>query len=225
MTDGEQQLALFPLDLVLVPSLVLPLHIFEPRYRQLLEDVQRANPMQPQFGIVATDPYAFDRHGFHRVGTVARITEVEGLEDGRSNITVVGQQRFLIREISNDRPYPRAVVEFLDEDEELTEATSADAGALAVVCAKLFRQWRAMVSDVDEFEDALSGADEDPHLLSYILTAAIILPTRQRQILLQAGTTLDRLRMLADILKREIRAVSALASLAWNVDYVHQSPN
>ena len=234
MTSGEQQLALFPLDLVLVPSLVLPLHIFEPRYRQLLSDVQAENPMQPQFGIVAADPYRFDDYGIHKVGTVGRITEVEGLDDGRSNITVVGQERFRILALSNERPYLTARVAYLPEDNVRGDSAGADESApdedlrltaLAVRCASLFQRWRAMISDVDEMEDALVGADEDPHLLSYILTAAVFLPTRTRQRLLEADSTRTRLTMLGSILEREISAVSALPSLAWSVDEVRQSPN
>jgi Lon protease-like protein len=238
MTSGEQQLALFPLDLVLVPSLVLPLHIFEPRYRQLLADAQSANPLQPQFGIVAADPYDFDGDGIHRVGTVARISEVERLDDGRSNITVVGQRRFRVIEVSRERPYLMAHVEYIGEDgeKEVSVGTATDddivesaqdlqLAALALRCVSLFQRWRAMISDVDEFEDALAGADEDPHLLSYILTAAVILPTRTRQQLLEATDTRQRLMMMGTLLEREVRAASALPSLAWSADSVRQSPN
>ena len=105
-----QRLPLFPLPTVLLPGAPMPLHIFEPRYRQM---VARCVEGDGRFGLVYHDP---DREGpFHpdeeRVGTVARILKYQPLPDGRSMITCRGEERFVIREgVDAGTPYYEAVV-------------------------------------------------------------------------------------------------------------------
>jgi Lon protease-like protein len=104
------RLPLFPLPTVLLPGATMPLHIFEPRYRQM---VARCVEGDSRFGLVYHDP---DRGGpFHadeaRVGTVARILKFQPLPDGRSLIFTVGEERFVIREgIESGAAYYEAVV-------------------------------------------------------------------------------------------------------------------
>ena len=118
-------LPLFPLKTVLFPGARLPLHIFEPRYRQMIgECVEREAP----FGVVLIRSGAEVGGGAvpHRVGATARITAVERLPDGRMNIVTVGQQRFRILETTTERPYLMGTVELLwDVDADTGEAFAA----------------------------------------------------------------------------------------------------
>jgi len=223
---GRTQMPLFPLDLVLVPGLVLPLHIFEMRYRALLRDALAANPMQPEFGIIAVDPFRENGvwPGIHRVGTSVRITEVEGLPDGTSNITVVGQRRFEILSVDDNQPYLVAEIRWLDEDAE-SAASTQSTRELARRAAGLFRDYRLLITDVDENADALADADDDPQLLSYILVAAPMLPTRVRQQLLECESAQLRLTAVCEILAREVTIMRAFPSLPWSPDVTFASDN
>jgi uncharacterized protein len=100
-----QWLPLFSLNVVLFPHMPLPLHIFEPRYRQMLADCLEEGH---SFGVVAiregsetgaSTPYD--------VGTLAKIVRIDRLDDGRMNLLVMGASRFEIMRTSEDRPYPR----------------------------------------------------------------------------------------------------------------------
>lgn len=109
------RIPLFPIGAVLFPSALLPLHIFEPRYRRL---VARCLEFDRRFGIVFHDP---DRHGpflFEegRVGTVAEIEEFQVLPDGRSLISTRGAERFRIVDgIESDEPFYEGLVETFED--------------------------------------------------------------------------------------------------------------
>jgi Lon protease-like protein len=98
------EIGLFPLGIVLLPTEQVPLHIFEPRYRELIaECVEGEEP----FGLV----YA-DDDGLRRVGTLARVAEVvERFEDGRMNIVVEGGDRFRLLELTDGRSFQTGTVE------------------------------------------------------------------------------------------------------------------
>ena len=91
----HQRLPLFPLGLVLFPGTAIPLHLFEPRYRQMLADVQAGDR---RFGIVCAMEGVGERElPAGRIGCVAEVTEAHTMPDGRSNIVVVGRERFFLR--------------------------------------------------------------------------------------------------------------------------------
>jgi Lon protease-like protein len=107
---------MFPLGSVLFPSLVLPLHVFEPRYRALVEDCLAGDG---EFGVVLIERGSEVGGGDVRtdVGTVARILQVERFDDGRFALAAVGTRRIRVRRWLDDDPYPRAEVEDWDDDE------------------------------------------------------------------------------------------------------------
>ena len=94
---------LFPLGMVLVPGLVLPLHIFEQRYRELMADIEGLPEEDRAFGVVGirggTEVGESGAHDLFEVGTLAAVREVERLEDGRFDIVTVGSTRFRILEL------------------------------------------------------------------------------------------------------------------------------
>jgi ATP-dependent Lon protease len=118
------EIGLFPLGLVLLPAEQVPLHVFEPRYQELIgESLERGTP----FGIV----YA-DDDGLRPVGTLATIIEVsERFEDGRLNIVVEGAERFRLLELTSGRSFVTASVEpFADQDDPAERADVERALAL-----------------------------------------------------------------------------------------------
>jgi Lon protease-like protein len=119
------QLPLFPLNTVLFPGATLPLHIFEPRYRQMIgECVDEERP----FGVVLIERGAEVGEGAvpHRVGVTAQVTVVDRLADGRMNILCIGQDRFRILDTSSERAYLTGAVELLaDQDADSAPAFAA----------------------------------------------------------------------------------------------------
>ena len=146
---------LFPLNTVLFPGMPISLHIFEPRYKLMVEECLQSS--QP-FGVVlirdgveALGPLAEP----HIVGCTAQITQIERLEDGRMNIIAIGVDRFQIRSLSHDKPYLVGIVETYPLHRD-------DAQALRRAGEQL-RPW------VERYIAALAEAAEDtqfePHYL------------------------------------------------------------
>jgi len=115
-----RELPLFPLpDVVLFPNEVLPLHIFESRYRIMLKSVLEADSL---FGVVKWDPTT---KTMANVGCCAHIIKHQTSDDGRSNIITIGQQRFQILEIIRTTPYYTAMVSWID-DNNITSLQNLD---------------------------------------------------------------------------------------------------
>ena len=110
-----RSLPMFPLGTVLMPNMVLPLHIFEPRYRTMFHDLMEG---EREFGVVQIARGSETGGGDvrHAVGTIARILQAEELEDGRWVAVTVGTRRCRVTEWYPDDPYPQARVEELAED-------------------------------------------------------------------------------------------------------------
>ena len=106
-----RELPLFPLpEVVLFPKEVLPLHIFESRYRIMLKSVLETDSM---FGVIKWDP---NTKTMANVGCCAQIIKHQTAEDGRSNIITLGQQRFQILEIIRSTPYCSAMVSWINDE-------------------------------------------------------------------------------------------------------------
>jgi len=213
-------LPLFPLNTPLVPGLVLPLHIFEPRYRELVEQLlDEPDEEAREFGIVSIrDGHDVARDGLealYPIGTATVLREAEQLPDGRYDIVTTGTRRFRILDVDLSRPLALGAVEFLDDvtepgDEQLAEAV-----------AQWFGRYRAALSgQLTGDEDAGPiEAEPDPELpteptvLSYLVTAAMVLPVDERQQLLATDTTGRRLLLARSLLVRETALISALAAV------------
>lgn len=208
-------LPLFPLNTPLVPGLVLPLHIFEPRYRTLVEDLL-AIPDEDarEFGIVAVrDGYDVARDGLsalYPVGTATVIRQAERLPDGRYDIVTTGSRRFRIADVDASRPLLMGAVEFLDDSSDPAD------DLLAGQVAERFLRYRAALSgQVPEAvePDDESALPDDPTVLSYLVTAAMVLPVDERQRLLAADTTTQRLALARTLLGRETALIATLAAV------------
>ena len=194
-----RELPIFPLPIVLFPGAPQPLHIFEPRYRELLADCLAADR---RFGIAYVPaeyppgseplPRAGD------VGCVALIQNTQGLPDGRSNILTVGERRFVLVDwVGSDRPYRLArVEEFDDEPVEASEAAT-----LAGDLREGFTQLTHALGILTGREDDVVELATDPQLLSFQVAAALELDPDAKRALLALRSSTARLRQLATLVR------------------------
>ena len=196
MRAPSRRIPLFPLPLVLFPGAPLPLHIFEPRYRQLLTDCMSGDQ---RFGIVFRPEGVPERElPPGHVGCVARVESAETLPDGRSNVLVVGERRFEIeRMLTGAAPYHEAMVRDFDDADD---ATAEDLAPLGARVRDLFaRVGRAARTLADERE-ALPELPDEAAALSFAVAALIDLAAARRQRLLASRSPAGRLRDLEAIL-------------------------
>jgi Lon protease-like protein len=183
------EIGLFPLALVLTPTERVPLHVFEPRYKELIgECVAEGEP----FGLLLEDDT-----GRRDVGTLAEVREVAHVfDDGRMNILIEGGQRFRITEWTDGRAFPTAEIEPLEDDEAAPDPKAADE-ALAV-----FRKLAALAdAEIDE-PDGSSGS------LAFEIAAHVDFGTEPKQELLELRSERDRLRRLTELLEHALTAMT-----------------
>jgi Lon protease-like protein len=192
------ELPIFELPVVILPGELLPLHIFEERYKRMIGHcLESAEP----FGIVFRD----DEGNAHRIGCTARITEVlERFDDGRLNIVVAGEQPFKVLERFEDPDFPAGEVEPIEAREESIEEDPAAASDTRDAFAELVERVSGEAPDVDDLE----AAD------SYGIAARVELPAETKQALLELRSEPERLRMLGNALRALIGAISRSREIA-----------
>jgi uncharacterized protein len=216
----------FPLNAVLFPGVVTPLHIFEDRYRALMRDLLALpDPAERTFAVVAIrEGYEVGARGvqsLHRVGTLVQLTEVERHDDGRFDIEVTGRQRIVLDEVDPAGEYLTAHGDLVDDEEDTEEAAEEARRALAA-----FEEYRTRLSSLRGGPVLAGPMPRDPAYLSYSLAATCLLSQSERQNLLEAPDALTRLRMLRRSLHEEMRSMRALPSLpATEVARTRWSPN
>ncbi len=219
------QVPLFPLNTVMFPGVVTPLHIFEDRYRTLVRELVGIDSVFDRvFGVIAIrEGYEVGDHGMqsaHRVGTLVQLTEVEAYDDGRFDIEVIGRQRIRVVDSDNTGPFLRGEVELLTDEDEPDAVTEAER-TLAT-----FETYRKALSELRGGPVLMGEMPHDPAYLSYSLASTCLLTLPQRQSLLEADTAQERLGMLRRTLHEEMRAMRAIPSLpATEVARTRWSPN
>jgi Lon protease-like protein len=223
------RLPLFPLNTVLFPGVVMPLHIFEDRYRSLVRDLVALPPdTAREFGVVAIKVgYEVGERGvqtIQRTGCAALVTEVTANPDGTFEIMVVGRRRFHVERLEPTDDYLRADVEWLldapgGESADHAERVARDA-------CDLFAVYRQTVTDL-RGDDVLEGlTPSDPVDVSYTLAAALVISLAERQAMLEAPDVVGRLRLGMQLMRSELRAMSAIPSLpATSMARTRWSPN
>ena len=211
------RLPIFPLSTVLVPGLVMPLHIFEPRYRLLVQALMDLPEGAPRhFGVVAGrvggDPDTVE--GLYQVGCTAELREVTPYDDGRFDVVTVGHIRFRLEGLDAEAgtPYHTGLVDFLGEpdgDDELDD--------VAELVGLRFAAYR------DRLRVEQSGVPTEPRVLSYLVAAAAVLELPERQRLLEAESTSERLQAELVLLRREIGLLDAFRALP-AVDLLRETP-
>jgi Lon protease-like protein len=198
----SELLPLFPLESVLFPGALMPLHIFEPRYRLL---IRRCIERQQPFGIVLIRSGSEVGGGAEPfdVGTEATIVAESPLPDGRSYIVTRGGRRFAVESLVPDaEPYLMGRVRFLDEPEG--EGASVNAGkALDALSAYLLAV--LAVTEDSRGERALADdmRDAPPADVAYRIAGTLAVDPPKQQALLELATASDRLVEETRILDRE----------------------
>jgi uncharacterized protein len=221
----SETLPLFPLGTVLYPGLVLPLHIFEERYRQLVRDLL-AGPEPRQFGVIAIregrETGVTGVSSLHDVGCTATVRQVEEHEDGRFDLLTVGTDRFRLLQLNEGRPYLRAEMEFLP-DQAGDEAT---AGLAAHAVKEAFRGYLEALAARGATRISVPDLPDEPVLLSYIVAASVIVDVPDKQALLAEPDAARRLAAERTLLLRETTMLRTLPSTpASDLRYSPYSPN
>ena len=179
MAHVEERFPLFPLGIVLLPTEIVPLHIFEERYKLMIgECVERGT----EFGIIwlADD-------GLREIGCTARVAQVlEKMDDGRMNILAQGGRPFRLARKIDDMPYPAGDVEMLEDVDEGDEELAVSA--------------RESYADlVERVTDSRPGIDELDGLNAYGMAATIELAAAPKQALLEERSEEKRLKTVGDL--------------------------
>lgn len=221
-----ERLALFPLGTVLLPGLLLPLRIFEPRYRALVgELLQLPDEMPRQFGVVAirlgreVGPQAPQ---LYEVGCTALVRRAEHYADGRYSLMTVGERRFALRSVdAESRPYLVGEVTYLADDAGDAEA----AATLVPVVQGLLRDYTAKLAENRAADIQLPDLPDDPVTLSYLVAAAVVPDIARRQELLEAPDALSRLRAEQALLRRELGLLHSITTIASPDELTRVPPN
>lgn len=205
----SETLPIFPLGVVLFPGTVLPLHLFEPRYRQLLSDVRAGNS---RFGILPAMPGVGERElPPGRNGCVAEVTDVEMLPDGRANIVITGRERFALEAfVEHEAPYHVADVSFVSD-----EAGSSPV-ALTVAADDVASNFRRVVKAVQTLNDnsgPLPALPDDPAQLAWSIAAMIDLELEPRYRLLAERSPAARLAMVDGVLRKVLPDLELRAAM------------
>ena len=199
--SGIKHLPLFPLPLVLLPNEFLPLHIFEPRYRQMLKDAALENNM---FGVSYFNPTEefIDKPPTGSIGCVAEIREVQTMSDGRSNVVTVGVARYVLIDYVNDgAPYPVGDVEFFEDDAEDETVLNPLADEVFALFRRVARAAHKLSGERGTFPDV---QQTDPQSLSFLVTAAFNLEPDLKYQLLETRSTIERMERLKEILVQTV---------------------
>jgi Lon protease-like protein len=230
---GVDDLPLFPLGTVLFPGVVLPLHIFEPRYRELVRRLMDA-PEGPEreFGIVGIrqgwEVGADSVEALYEVGCTAELRQVTGFTDGTFDIIAVGRRRFRLSSVDRQAaPYLHGGVEWLPE----TQCPADEATLLTTSVTSVFGHYLKLLAlgaqtpggthadgltsaeAAAEVDEQVASLPTDPLTLSHLVAASAPLTLEDRQSLLVETSTVRRLRRELQLLKREATMLRRLGAV------------
>jgi Lon protease-like protein len=193
-------LPLFPLQTVLFPGMVLPLHIFEPRYRKMFAHRSESDPI---FGVVLTRSgrEVGEQPEIFEVGTGATLLSAIRHEDGRVDLAVRGGRRFRVLDGHWDEGYLVARVEWLPDDE--AEASSPEATRLAKHVHIAFGAYLDALERTIDLRIERAQIGGEPASVAYTVCSAMPLAAAERQRLLEATPPLQLLEVVLEILSRE----------------------
>jgi len=206
-----RMLPLFPLGSVLYPGLLLPIHVFEDRYRKLVHDLL-AEQEPRRFGVIAiregreTGPDGVS--ALYDIGCTATVRQVIEQEDGRFYLITVGTQRFRLAEIDRSEPYLRGQVDYLPED-----TGDREAAQLAVQEVQSgFRAYLDALAERGAAKVSTLDLPDEPVQLSYLVAASMIANLSDKQALLAQPDALHRLTTERALLSRENAMMRSLTS-------------
>jgi uncharacterized protein len=212
-----KKMPLFPLNTVLFPGMVLPLHIFEPRYRLM---IGRCIQQQQPFGVVLIREGQEVGGGAnpHDIGTTAYITHSERQPDGRLNIHTVGYQRFRIHQMEQREPYLVGMVEDFpvegEQDSRIPE--------LVRILQPVLKRYLSGLTDAAGMEVDLEEIPDDGLALAYFVAIAVPLPMDEKQKILATPSLADMLTLEHHMLRREL---ALLAHMVRRDETVNEQPD
>ncbi|HTW05631.1 MAG TPA: LON peptidase substrate-binding domain-containing protein [Streptosporangiaceae bacterium] len=220
-----QTLPLFPLGTVLYPGLLLPLHIFEDRYRQLVRDL-RAGPEPRRFGVIAIregrETGVDGVSALYQIGCTATVRRTTERDDGRFDLVTIGTDRFRLASMDRSLPYLQGEVEILPEE-------TGDPGAAARAVDAVQRAFLGYIEALTArgmTQVSVPELPDDPLPLSYLVAASIIADLPDRQALLAEPDALARLTAERSLLVRETAMLRSLtATPAPDLRNTPYSPN
>lgn len=202
--DLPDTLAVFPLPgALLLPRSRLPLHIFEPRYLQMLDDALKTP--QRLIGMVQPNPCRSDGSKLHQIGCAGRLTQFSETEDGRYLVTLSGISRFRIKaEVEGFTPYRRCIVCWKGFDRDLgkSEADEHFARKDFLDLLQRFFEARQLSTDWDSLKDA------DDELLVNSLSMLLDFDPEDKQALLEAPCLKTRRETLVTLIEFALRGGS-----------------
>jgi uncharacterized protein len=208
---ATQTLPLFPLGTVLYPGLVLPLHIFEDRYKQLVRDLLDG-PEPRRFGVIAIregrETGVSGVSALYDVGCTATVREISELDEGAYDMVTAGTDRFRLHDLDDSGPYLSGEIELLAD--EAGDEAAAGLGVYAVQQA--FRGYLNVLADRGAATINVPDLPDEPILLSYLVAASMIIDLPVRQGLLAQPDATARLSAERALLVRESALLSKLGS-------------
>jgi Lon protease-like protein len=240
----NDSLGLFPLGTTLLPGQLLPLHVFEPRYRELVADLVTGSfgsgpgvtARGPRFGVVAirsgSEVGGEQLPRLHEVGCVAELLEVNQHRDGTSDLVAVGRERFRLLGLDAGAAtsYLTGRVRWVEEPLGPTP------GELTAEVRDLFARYRAALAGAgvtadeqpdeppDDEREARDRLPRDPTVLSWAVAGSMVLHVGERQALLEDVDAARRLARLRRLLRRELALLPVLPSLP-TTDLARQPPD
>lgn len=184
-----EEIGLFPLGMVLLPTERVPLHIFEPRYRELIGECIRE---EREFGLLYGDD-----DGLREVGTRTSVLEVlERFENGRLSIAVEGRERFRVVELTEGRSFATARIEPVQDEEDLAGSAEIE---------RAIDRYRNLGLIV---ETEIEEPDPTSPQLSFELAARVDFGVERKQELLELRSEAERLRQVSALLERAAEAIT-----------------
>jgi len=200
------ELPIFPLNTVLFPGMQLPLHIFEARYKQMIGECLKNDKL---FGVNLI------KHGSEAlgplpepfwIGCTARIIESQPLEEGRMQITAIGERRFRIQEMIGDRPYLVGRVDYqpfaVDQPEELQQEVEQ--------LSPKVRQYINLLNQIEMVDLDPDNLPQDPLMQGYLAAALLQMPPNEKQKLLESKSGLELINSTNQVYSREIAFLRAI---------------
>ena len=197
--DFMYELPLFPLNTILFPGMPINLHIFEERYKKMM-NLCIAN--EKPFGIVLikSGQEAGSTAQPYSVGCAAYIDQVQPLRDGRMNMSATGKERFKIHELKHDQPYLVGMVENLEFDKTMSKDDTIKGWYLK----KLVKNYVNVLSTVGNLDVSLENLSDNPIELAYLTATLLQAPFKHKQSFLEINGAAELVHTIYDACRREI---------------------
>ena len=212
MPSVSHRLPLFQLGTVLFPGLVLPLHVFEERYRTMVRELLELPEQERRFGVITIrqgrEVGADGVQALYDIGCVAHVRRADSYDDGRFDLVSTGTARFALRDLDESGPYLVGEVDVLPYEMGI----SAEGPLLDAAVRAAFPAYLAALAKASGEQVPVPDLPDSPLVLGYLVAATTALDLDERQRLLAAPDGASRLRAELALLRREVTLLSRLSA-------------